>query len=105
MANQKPITDADLQSIYESYRHWVDAIDDDGLPQETWWAGHGYDSGEFTFDIHFTLGYETDDETDPNDFGVWLYYVSPPHYDIPPTGRDVTDEFKAYIKEGEVTNA
>ena len=97
----KPLTDADWQSIYESYRHWLDTVgieNDDGLPQETWWAGHGYDSGEFEFDILFALGYETDDETDPSDFGVWLYYVYPPDYQIGATGRDVTAQFKAYVE-------
>ena len=100
----KPLTDADLQSIYESYRHWADDVGDDGVPDETWWAGHGYDSGKgepdrwFEFDIMFGLGYETDDETDPTDFGVWLYYVYPPDYQIPLTGVDVTAQFKAYVE-------
>jgi len=87
------LTDVDLQSIYESYLYWIDDVEQ----QEDWWAGHGYDTGKFTFDINFVLGYESDDLEDRNDFGVWLYPVSPPAYQVHSTGIDVTDEFKAYL--------
>tara|TARA_Y100000310_G_scaffold255293_1_gene262649 strand:+ start:236 stop:526 length:291 start_codon:yes stop_codon:yes gene_type:complete len=91
MSKQAELTDADLQSIYRSYRHWIDDLEQD----EDSWSGHACDGD--TFDINFVLGYESDDLEDTNDFGVWLYYVSPPDYQIPLTGIDVTDQFKAYL--------
>ena len=99
MDKERRITNADLHSIYQSYRHWID----DAEQQEDWWAGHGYD-GEFTFDINFVLGYESDDLEDTNDFGVWLYPVdsSDPNFVRRPlVGIDVTDEFKAYLESKE----
>ena len=92
---EKTITSADLHSIYQSYRHWID----DAGQQEDWWAGPGYD-GQFTFDINFVLGYTSDDLEDTNDFGVWLYPVdsSDPNF-VPMAGIDVTDEFKAYLEK------
>ena len=93
MNNFRPLTEADMLDIYESFLLWRTDPDD---VQDSWWAGHGYDSGEFEFDIHCVLGYEGEDETDPSDWGIWLYPVSPPDYQIPRTGIDVTDEFKAW---------
>jgi len=93
-SNFRPLTEADMLSIYESFLHWRT---DPNIVEEDWWAGHGYDSGEFEFDINFVLGYEREDETDPSDWGIWVYPVSPPDYQISPTGGiDVTDEFKAW---------
>ena len=92
-------TDANLKSIYESYIHWKDDLDADGSLVEDWWAGHGYDSGEFEFDINFCFPYERDDDRDTTDFGVWIYYVSAPDYQIPEVGIDVTAQFKAYLAE------
>ena len=93
--NIMPLTNADLQSIYESYRYWIDEVGQ----QEDWWSGYGYDSGEYTFDLNFVLGYETDDLGDTNDWGVFLYPVSPPNYHIGVVGIDVTDEFKSYLQQ------
>jgi len=91
---ERRITNADLHSIYQSYRHWID----DAGQQEDWWAGHGYD-GQFTFDINFVLGYASDDLENTNDFGIWLYPVDPgdPNF-VPMAGIDVTDQFKAYLE-------
>jgi hypothetical protein len=88
-----PITKADLQSIYASYRYWIDVV----KQEEDWWAGHGYDDSEYTFDINFVLGYETDDLEDTNDWGVFLYPVDTEGYLDTQTWTDVTDEFKAYL--------
>ena len=90
----KPLTDADWQSIYESYSDWIGNVDKNGMPDEDWWAGHGY--GEYEFDINFCMPYERDDDTDTTDFGVWLYSVSDDGQTISSSGTDVTAQFKAY---------
>ena len=94
----KPLTDADWQSIYESYSDGIGDVDKNGMPDEDWWAGHGYDTGEFEFDINFCMPYERDDDTDTADFGVWLYSVSDDGQTISSSGTDVTAQFKAYVE-------
>ena len=94
------LSEADLQSIYQDYRHWIDDMEQ----QEDWWSGYIY-SGVFAFAINFVLGYEFYDISeyeDPNDFGVFLYPVDPDghlntHQDGVPI--DATDEFKAYLSK------
>jgi hypothetical protein len=111
-----PLTNADLQSIARSYRHWIDDLEQ----EEDWWAGHGYDKDDldtdgraFTFDINFVMasiyyGYDrvADEIPDPNDFGVWLYPLvvdaREGQRDMPLGGIDVTDEFKAYLEGGQL---
>ena len=98
-SNQKPLTNEQLQSIYESYADWIGDVDKNGMPEEDWWAGHGY--GGYLFDINFCIPYERDDDTDTNDFGVWLYSVSDDGQTISSSATDVTAQFKAYLAEKE----
>ena len=88
------LSEADLQSIYESYQHWIDDMEQE-RGDEDWWAGHGYGNGEFAFDINFVM----DDPEDANDWAVVLYPVDSDGYLDTLTWTDVTDEFKAYLSK------